>query len=50
MLLQLLYERAEADPDHTAIVYRDERLSVAELVDRVERLARRPGESRHRPR
>jgi long-chain acyl-CoA synthetase len=39
VLVQLLYERAEADPDHTAIVYRDERLSFAELVDRVERLA-----------
>jgi long-chain acyl-CoA synthetase len=39
VLMQLLYERAEADPDHTAIVYRDERLGFAELVDRVERLA-----------
>jgi long-chain acyl-CoA synthetase len=37
--MQLLYERAEESPDHTAIVYRDERLSRAELIDRVERLA-----------
>ncbi|MGB7686428.1 MAG: AMP-binding protein [Solirubrobacterales bacterium] len=37
--MQLLYERAETDPDHTAIVYRDERLGYAELVDRIERLA-----------
>jgi long-chain acyl-CoA synthetase len=37
--MQLLYARAEADPEHTAIVYRDERLSYAELVERVERLA-----------
>ena len=37
--MQLLYERAKADPDHTAIVYRDERVSFAELVDRVECLA-----------
>lgn len=39
MLMQLLYERAEENPDHTAIVHRDERLICAELVDRVERLA-----------
>jgi long-chain acyl-CoA synthetase len=39
MLMQLLYEQAEARPDHTAIVYREERISFAELVDRVERLA-----------
>ena len=39
MLLQLLYAHADADPNRTAIVYRDERLSFAELVDRIERLA-----------
>jgi len=37
--MQLLYERAEEEPDRTAIVYRDERISRAELIDRVERLA-----------
>jgi long-chain acyl-CoA synthetase len=37
--MQLLYARADQDPDRTAIVYGDERLSFAELVDRVERLA-----------
>ncbi len=39
MLLQLLYEHAEVDPARTAVVYRDERLSRAELVERIERLA-----------
>ena len=39
MLMQLLYAQAEARPDHTAVVYRDERVSFAELVDRIERLA-----------
>jgi long-chain acyl-CoA synthetase len=39
MLLELLYEHAEARPDHTALVYRDERISLAELIDRIERLA-----------
>jgi long-chain acyl-CoA synthetase len=37
--MQLLYERADADPDREAVVYRDERLSFAELVERIERLA-----------
>jgi len=37
--MQLLYARAEADPDRDAIVYRDERISFATLVDRVERMA-----------
>jgi long-chain acyl-CoA synthetase len=37
--MQLLYARAEAEPDRTAVVYREERLSFAELVERVERLA-----------
>lgn len=39
MLLQLLYEHAHAGPDRTAVVYRDERLSFGELVERIERLA-----------
>ncbi len=39
MLLQCLYEHADATPDRTAVVYRDERLSFAALVERVERLA-----------
>jgi long-chain acyl-CoA synthetase len=37
--MELLYAQAEARPDHTAVVYRDERLSFAELVERIERLA-----------
>ncbi len=39
MLLQLLYEHADAEPERTAVVYRDERLSFAALVERIERLA-----------
>jgi long-chain acyl-CoA synthetase len=39
VLTQLLYDRAAEDPDHTALVSSDERLSRAELIDRVERLA-----------
>ena len=39
MLLELLYAQAESRPDHTAVVYRDERLSFADLVERIERLA-----------
>jgi long-chain acyl-CoA synthetase len=39
VLLQLLYEHADAEPDRIAVVYRDERLSFAELVERIERLA-----------
>jgi long-chain acyl-CoA synthetase len=39
MLLQLLYDQAEAAPDRTAVVYRDERLTLTELVERIERLA-----------
>lgn len=39
MLLDLLYAQAEGRPDHTAVVYREERLSFAELVERIERLA-----------
>ncbi|MET0306945.1 MAG: class I adenylate-forming enzyme family protein [Solirubrobacterales bacterium] len=37
--MQLLYEQAEANPGQTALVYRDERISYAELVDRIERIA-----------
>lgn len=40
MVMELLYANAEADPGHPALVYGDERLSRAELVDRVERVAR----------
>ena len=39
MLMELLYESASARPDDVALVYRDERVTHAELVDRVERLA-----------
>ena len=38
MLMELLYENASARPDDVAIVYRDERVTHRELVDRVERL------------
>jgi long-chain acyl-CoA synthetase len=37
--MQLLYARAEADPDRTAVVYGEERIGFADLVERVERLA-----------
>lgn len=39
MLLELLYSHADAAPDRTAVVYRDERLGFGELVERIERLA-----------
>lgn len=39
MLLQLLYEQADVEPDRAAIVYREEFLSLAQLVERIERLA-----------
>jgi long-chain acyl-CoA synthetase len=35
----LLYEQAERRPEHTALVYRDERIAFADLVERIERLA-----------
>jgi long-chain acyl-CoA synthetase len=35
----LLYEQADARPADTALVYRDERISYSDLVERVERLA-----------
>jgi long-chain acyl-CoA synthetase len=37
--MQLLYEQAEAHAEQTALVYREERISYAELVDRIERIA-----------
>ena len=39
MLAQLLYRQVESQPDHTAIVYRGERIGYADLVERIERLA-----------
>jgi long-chain acyl-CoA synthetase len=39
MLMGLLYAQAETRPHHTALVYRDERIAFAELVERIERLA-----------
>lgn len=39
LLMGELYAQAEARPDHTAVVYADERLTYAELAERVERLA-----------
>jgi long-chain acyl-CoA synthetase len=39
MLTELLYENASVRPDDVAIVYRDERVTHRELVDRMERLA-----------
>lgn len=37
--MQLLYKQAEAHPEQTALVYREERIGYAELVDRIERIA-----------
>jgi long-chain acyl-CoA synthetase len=39
VLLELLYKHADAQPDRTAVVYRDEQSSFGELVERIERLA-----------
>ena len=39
MLTELLYENASARPEDLAIVYRDERVTNSDLVDRTERLA-----------
>jgi long-chain acyl-CoA synthetase len=39
MMMRYLYEHAGVRPEHPAIVYRDERIGFAELVERVERLA-----------
>jgi long-chain acyl-CoA synthetase len=39
MLMGLLYAQAEQRPDHTALVYGEERVAYADLVERIERLA-----------
>jgi long-chain acyl-CoA synthetase len=39
MMMRYLYEHAEIRPDHLAVVYRDERIGFADLVERIERLA-----------
>lgn len=39
MVMQLLYEQAQAHPDQLAVVYRDERLTIADLIEQIERLA-----------
>jgi long-chain acyl-CoA synthetase len=39
MLMRHLYRQAEQRPDHTAVVYGGERVSFADLVEQVERLA-----------
>jgi long-chain acyl-CoA synthetase len=39
MLLDFLYTTLGSAPDRTAVVFRDERLSYAELIERIERLA-----------
>lgn len=39
ILTELLYEQAEARPEHTALVYRDERIAFADLLERIERVA-----------
>jgi long-chain acyl-CoA synthetase len=39
MLMELLYQSASSRPDDVALVYRDERVTHAELLDRAERLA-----------
>ncbi len=39
MLMGLLYAQADERPDHTALVYGEERVAYADLVERIERLA-----------
>jgi long-chain acyl-CoA synthetase len=39
MLMGLLYAQAGERPDHTALVYGEERIAYADLVERIERLA-----------
>lgn len=39
MPMRLVYEQAETRPGQTAVVYRDERISYADLAERIERLA-----------
>jgi long-chain acyl-CoA synthetase len=38
-VIERLYDQAASRPDHTAVVYGDERVTWADLVERVERLA-----------
>ena len=38
-IMEMLYGHAEARPEQLALVYADERIAYAELVDRIERLA-----------
>jgi long-chain acyl-CoA synthetase len=38
-LMELLYAQAEERADHTALVYGEERIAFADLVERIERLA-----------
>jgi long-chain acyl-CoA synthetase len=38
-LMELLYEQAQTRPEHTAVVYGEERIAYADLVERIERLA-----------
>jgi long-chain acyl-CoA synthetase len=52
MPMQLLYEQAQQRPQHTAVVYGEQRIAFADLVERIERLASglsrrgvRPGEA-----
>ncbi len=39
LLMDMLYRHAETRPDQLAVVYADERITYAELVERIERLA-----------
>jgi long-chain acyl-CoA synthetase len=39
MLMSFLYAQADANPDRTALVYREERIGYADLVERIERVA-----------
>jgi long-chain acyl-CoA synthetase len=38
-MLRYLYKHAEVRPDHLAVIYREERIGFADLVERIERLA-----------
>ena len=38
-MMELLYAQAAERPDHVALVYGDERIAYADLVERIERLA-----------
>jgi long-chain acyl-CoA synthetase len=39
VLTELLYEQAQARPQQTALVYGDERIAFADLIERIERVA-----------